>query len=189
MSDEEPSDEEQGSQPRNPYGFSRGGMGMGTPLAEPNESTPLEEGDDDSIPVPVLWAMKDRRHHFLAEHVDSEAIRACLGMGDSRIYAIDDGDAHCMIGRQVGSSPDGITYCLVARIRLEDYGLLNNGAVPLDDAFADAHDIELCGVYEAEGTVSNVFPVQHFRHGRDVPIEYLPPSPMIAFSEGDSSNP
>jgi hypothetical protein len=187
--DEEPSDEEQWSQPRDPYGFSRGVIGMGTPLAEPKESTPLEEGDDDSIPAPVLWAMKDRRHHFLAEHVDVEAIRACLGTGDSRIYAIDDGEVHCMIGRQVGSSPDGSTYCLVARIRIEDYGLLKNEAASLDDAFADAHDIELCGVYEAEGAVSNVFPIQHFRHGRDVPIEYLPPSPMIVFPEDAFSNP
>jgi hypothetical protein len=133
--------------------------------------------------------MKDRRHHVMAEHAGAEALRACLGTDDSRIYAIDDGDAHCMIGRQVGSSPDGCTYCLVARIRLEDYALLNNGAVPLDDAFSDARDIELCGVYEAEGATSNVIPVQHFRHGRDVPIEYLPPSPMIAFSEDDFPNP
>ena len=189
MSDDGPSDEEQSSSPRDPYGFSRGGIEMGTPLTESTESTPLAESGDDSIPAPVLWAMKDRRHHLLAEHLDVEAIRACLGTDETRVYAIDDGDAHCMIGRQVGASPDGCTYCLVARIRLESYRQLSNGTVPLDDAFSDAHDIELCGVYEAGGAVSNVFPVQHFRHGRDVPLEYLPPSPMIEFSEGDSPDP
>lgn len=190
MSREEPSDEEQRSPPRDPYGFSHGGMEIGTPLAEPTESTPLQEGEsDDSIPAAVLWAMKDRRHHSLAEHVDVEVIRGCLGTGDSRICAIDDGNADCMIGRQVGSSPDGCTYCLVARIRREDYELLNNGNLPVDVAFVDARDVELCGVYEAAGAVSNVFPVQHFRDGRDVPVEYLPPSPMIAFSEEDSPSP
>ena len=60
---------------------------------------------------------------------------------------------------------------------------LVDGDVDLSEAFSDARDISLCGVFEAEQTASNVILVQHYRRPRDVPDEYLPPSPFIEFTD------
>jgi hypothetical protein len=172
-------------------GFSPGAMGIGTPLYDPTESTPLEENESEgTVPPALLWAMKDRRHfHLLPEHRGAKSIRACLGSGNDAVYAIDDGHTHCMIGRRVGSSPDGCIYCLVARIPLEEYLRFGSGELVLDEIFSAAHDLSLCGVFEDEQEVSNVLPVQHFAHIGNVPREYLPPSPFIKFSEGLSTDP
>lgn len=172
-------------------GISPGAMGIGAPLSDPTESTPLEE-DESPGPVPAgpLWAMKDRRHlHLLPEHRGAKRIRAALGVGDNAIYVIDDGHTHCMISRRVGGSPDGCTYYLVARIPVGLYHQCANGEHTLNDIFADAHDVELCGVFEDAEQVSNIFPVRHFAHGGEVPREYLPPSPFIEFPEGLSADP
>jgi hypothetical protein len=160
-------------------------MGIDTPLYDGTELTPLGENEPEgTVPPALLWAMKDCRHfHLLPEHRGAKRIRASLGSGDDVVYAIDDGHTHCMIGRRVGSSPDGCIYCLVARIPLEEYLRFASGEVVLDEIFSAAHDLSLCGVVEDEQTVSNIFPIQHFAHVGDVPREYLPPSPFINFSE------
>lgn len=176
-------------------GVSPGATGIGPftdpTISDPTESTPLE-GDDSSGAVPPgpLWAMKDRRHlHLLPEHRGAKQIRAALGVGDNVVYAIDDGHTHCMISRRVGASAGGCTYYLVARITLEQYRTRADGEHVLNDIFADAHDVELCGVYEDQKEVSNILSVRHFAHGGDVPGEYLPPSPFIEFSEDLSADP
>jgi hypothetical protein len=156
-------------------------------LSSPGVSTPLE-GDEpsNSVPPAPLWAMKDRRHFFgLPGHGDVLPIRESLGSGDETIYFIDDGNSHCMVGRRVGRSPDGCVYCLVGRIKIEEYEDLNNGTVRIADAFSAAHDISLCGVFEDESWVSDVTLFQHYAHSRDVPSDYLPPSPFIEFTEED----
>jgi hypothetical protein len=176
-------------------GVTPGAKGIGPfsdpTISDPAESTPLEDDESsEAVPRGALWAMKDRRHlHLLPENRGAKQIRASLGVGDNEIYAIDDGHTHCMISRRVGASPDGLTYYLVARITLEQYLTRANGEHALNDIFADAHDVELCGVYEDQKEVSNILPVQHFAHGGDVPRQYLPPSPFIEFSEDLSADP
>jgi hypothetical protein len=66
---------------------------------------------------------------------------------------------------------------------MDEYEDLKNGAARIAEAFSPAHDISLCGVYEDEERISDVILVQHYRHARDVPTEYLPPSPFIEFTE------
>lgn len=90
-----------------------------------------------------------------------------------------------MVGRRVGVSPDGCTYCLVANIDLGAYWRLANGDRPLVEAFSDARQLSLCAVYEAEQGASNVVEVEHFSRVRDVPAEYLPPHPIISFAAAD----
>ncbi len=185
IDDEQASDDKPIGSKNSPLGFSPGAMATGDPIHEPTESTPLAEDEPEgAVPPGLLWVMKDRRHfHLLPEHRGAKRIRASLGVGDSAVYAIDDGHSHCMIGRRVGSSPDGCLYCLVARIPLEEYHHFASGERPLNTVFSDAHDVTLCGVFEDEDTASNIFPVQHFSHVNDVPSEYLPPSPFIKFPE------
>ncbi|MGO9340994.1 MAG: hypothetical protein ACLP6E_00535 [Acidimicrobiales bacterium] len=156
-----------------------------TPLPAEGASTPLEDEEPEgTIPPAPLWAMKDRRHFFgLPGHGDAERVRVCVGQGDGAVYFIDDGRSHCMVGRRVGASPEGLTYCLIGRVTSEHYLKTLNGERRLAEAFSDAHDIELCGVYEDETMVSEVIAVEHFRHVDDVPPEYLPPSPFIEFED------
>jgi hypothetical protein len=160
-------------------------------LPGPEISTPLEheEGEQEdetghSVPPAPLWAMKDRRHYFaLHGHGDVPRIRESFGIGDETLYFIDDGNSHCMLGRRVGKTPDGCVYCLVGRIKMDEYEDLKNGTVRIAEAFSPAHDVSLCGVYEDEEWISEVILVQHYRHASDVPPEYLPPSPFIEFTE------
>lgn len=150
-----------------------------------------QDGDDltdangeDEIPPAPLWAMRTRMHSLRRlEPGDEDRIHRRLGSGDEAVYVIDDGPDHCMVGRRVGHDPDGCVYCLVARISLDRYADLVDGDVDLSEAFSDARDISLCGVFEAEQTASNVILVQHYRRPRDVPDEYLPPSPFIEFTD------
>jgi len=162
----------------------------GTPLDMPLASTPLESHEPEGIVPPTpLWAMKDRRHFFgLHGHGDAERIRACVGSGDEAVYVIDDGRDHCMIGRRVGATPGGRAYCLVARVPLAAYQDMENGTTGTNDIFAAAHDITLCGVFEDEGFASDVLVIEHYRHAKDVPSEYLPPSPFIEFAEDEWSD-
>jgi hypothetical protein len=141
------------------------------------------DGDDDIPPAP-LWAMKTRMHSLRRlEPGEEGGIRQRLGSGDEALYFIDDGPDHCMVGRRVGQAPDGCVYCLVARISLDRYVDIVDGDVELTDAFSDARDISLCGVFEADQTASNVLLVQHYRRPRDVPDDYLPPSPYLEFTD------
>jgi hypothetical protein len=157
------------------------------PVATPSDvlSTPLDEEEPEgTIPPAPLWAMKDRRHFFgLPGHGDADRVRACLGQGDGAVYFIDDGRNHCMVGRRVGVSPERLTYCLIGRVTLERYLKSANGEVSPAESFSEAHDIELCGVFEDETMVSEVIAVEHFRHLDDVPSEYLPPNPFIEFED------
>ncbi len=156
-----------------------------TPLGAVGESTRLEEEEPEgTIPPAPLWAMKDRRHFFgLPGHGDADRVRACVGQGDGAVYFIDDGRSHCMVGRRVGASPEGLTYCLIGRVPLDHYLKIANDGTEPAGAFSDAHDIELCGVFEDETMVSEVIAVEHYRHIDDVPPEYLPPSPFIEFED------
>ncbi len=166
-----------------PEYFATGAVGGGIPLSQPLKSIPLEEDDPESrVPPALLWAMKYRRHVHLLGRAD-EQIRACLGSGDGAIGVIDDGRKHCTISRVVGSSPDGCLYCLVGQITVETYDRLAAGETPLDRAFSEARDIALCAVFEAEQAVSNVSLVERYADVEDVPPDYLPPSPSIAFTE------
>jgi hypothetical protein len=166
-------------------GFSGGFLATEAERASVGESTPLEDDErEGTIPAAPLWAMKDRRHYSGPRaHVEDLRVRSQLGVGDEILYFIDDGRDHVMVGRRVGQNPDQCVYCLVGRLKLEEYQDLENGTRRLAEAFADAHDISLMGVYEDENLSSEVFVVQHYRHARDVPSEYLPPSPFIEFDE------
>jgi hypothetical protein len=158
---------------------------LSTAPAPDGVSTPLEDEEPEgTVPPAPLWAMKDRRHFFgLAGHGDVDRVRDCVGLGDSAVYFIDDGRNHCMVGRRVGASPEGLTYCLVGRVTFERYLEIQNGQANTAEAFSDARDITLCGVFEDEQMASEVIAVEHYRHPRDVPSEYLPPSPFIDFDD------
>lgn len=158
----------------------------GAPDAAPDPApdSDSEGGDEDDIPPAPLWAMRVRMHSRRHPGPGEEGrIRRCLGEGDEALYVIDDGPDHCMVGRRVGRASDGCTYCLVARVPLEHYADLEAGDAVAADAFSGARDIALCGVFEQDRGASNVFVVQHYRRGRDVPADYLAPSPFIEFTD------
>lgn len=144
---------------------------------------------EDEIPAALLWAMRTRMHsrRHLEPGEDGHILR-CLGTGDDALYVIDDGIDHCMVGRLVGHASDGCTYCLVARISLGQYADLEEGDLAGADVFSDARDISLCGVFAAEQAASNVILVQHYTHPGDVPVDYLPPSPFIEFTDDSESD-
>jgi hypothetical protein len=157
---------------------------------EPDDALPVEgpdpgiEGEDD-IPGAPLWAMTTRMHTNRRKEPGEEGrIRRRLGDDlDDAVYVIDDGADHCMVGRRVGRAPDGCVYCLVARISLDSFVDVEAGDVDRDELYSDARDISLCGVFEGQHASSNVLLVQHYRRVRDVPAEYLPPSPFIEFTD------
>jgi hypothetical protein len=151
----------------------------------PPQSTPLEIGEPEGVVPPApLWAMKDRRHFFaLHGHSDAVRVRERLGVGDDAVYFIDDGRTHCMVGRRVGQTSDGCVYCLVGRIKLGEFEDIMQGRSRAAQAFSDAHDVALCGVFEDDSQASDVILVQHYAHSGDVPAEYLPSNPFIEFDE------
>jgi hypothetical protein len=126
--------------------------------------------------------MKFHRH-LRVGHRDDEQIREVLGEGNEAIYVIDDGPKHCMIGRLVGSSADGCTYCLVANSDIGVYWSYAEGGLALGELFSRTRHLSLCAVYEGDQGPSNVVEVERFSHARDVPPEYLPPHPPIEFSD------
>jgi hypothetical protein len=160
------------------------------PVAD--DGLPLEDGADDQapvedIPLVVMAAMRDRMHaRRLSSAEDSGHVQESLGSADDDVHVVDDGPDHCMIGRPVGHAPDGSVYVLVARISRYRYEQLRDGDVEMAEAFADGRDISFCAVYEVDGIVANIALVRRFRHGDDVPSEYLPPSPFLEFAEEDS---
>ncbi len=162
---------------------SGGGVGISPLLFQPSASTPLEQDDSDGVPAVALWAMADRKHSARRpRRDDDQSICVRLGSDDRTLYVVDDGPDHCMICRFVGADPEGCVYCLVARIDRDFYADLRDGRTPLDDAFSGAHDIALSSVFESEA-VSNVVHVAQYPRAGDVPVEYLPPSPFIPFTE------
>ena len=145
--------------------------------------------DEGEAPPALLLAMRTRMHSLRHLEPGEEGhILRCLGTGDHALCVIDDGLDHCMVGRLVGRASDGCTYCLVARISLGQYADLEEGDLAGADAFSDARDISLCGVFEAERAASNVILVQHYTHPGDVPVDYLPPSPFIEFTDDSESD-
>jgi hypothetical protein len=153
--------------------------------SEPATSTPLAIGEwQDSVPTGPLWAMKYLRHgqhNALTGQDAPESLRLAIGSEDETIYAIDDGASHAMVARRVGSAPDGCLYCLVARVRIGDVVDVREGWAPLVDVFSGGKELTLCGV--VEGSVSNVVRVASYRKYREIPAEYLPPSPFIEFPD------
>jgi hypothetical protein len=165
-------------------GVAPGGFGVSPLMREPKESTPLESAQsDDLIPLSPLWAMKCLQHgRFGLSHDDgSEEIRWASGPNDrdAGIYVIDDGSDHCMVSRLVGVSPDGCTYCLVARVKRLDFEDVRSGQAGAVDLFSRGKELTLCGV--VQGAVSNVVRVAGYRKYRDVPADYLPPAGLIEF--------
>jgi len=154
-------------------------------MSEPSTSTPLAVGESEgSIPTGPLWAMKYLRHGQhgpLTGHDAPEELRLAVSEGDQTVYVIDDGASHCMVARSVGSAPDGCRYCLVTRVKIDDVQDVREGWAPLSELFSFGRELTLCGV--VEGSVSNVVRVASFRKYRDVPAEYLPPSPFIEFPD------
>jgi len=161
------------------------GLGAGVPIIRLSLPTPLAEGEvDESIPPAVLWSMKYRRHLRLGSREDEE-LREHLGEGDEAVYFIDDGPNRCMVGRIVGTSSDGCTYCLVASTGLGSYWSCANGVLPLTEIFSGTRHLSLCSVYQADRGASNVMEVERFSRARDVPVEYLPPHPLIEFGDDE----
>jgi hypothetical protein len=127
--------------------------------------------------------MKERRHEQLLHLFGHpHRIRACVGEGDTAVYAIDDGTRHCMIGRRVGATLDGCVYSLTARVTKDTYLSLAAGSIDGRQAFLAAHEAGLSGTVEDPG-VSNVFDVDFYQHPDEIPEEYLPPSPFLEFAQ------
>ncbi len=150
--------------------------------AERPAGAELAPGEDEISAAPLL-AMHTRMHsHRRLEPGAEGRIRRGWGDDDDVVYVIDDGPDHCMVGRRVGKAPDCV-YCLVARITLEQYADIEVGDRDWSDVFSDARDISLCGVVDEEEAASNVFVVQHYRRPRHVPVDYLPGSPFLEFTD------
>jgi hypothetical protein len=158
--------------------------GTAFPVTPPADATPLEDHEPEGIvPPSPLWAMKDRRREqWFHPFGHPERIRARIGSGDDAVYAVDDGRHHCMLGRNVGAGPDGVVYSLVTRIEIATYHSLVAGAIDARAAFLRGEDAGLSGTVEDPGT-ANVFDVDFYENGDEIPDRYLPPSPFIEFEE------
>jgi hypothetical protein len=162
------------------YGLSSGDDGPGRIRWASDEVTEAGGTDDatDSTDVP------DEPNGPEAEAGPDESATEDDVTGSDEggpVYVIDDGSDHCMVARLVGSSPDGCTYSLVARIKRPDFDDVRAGWAPATDLFTRGKEFTLCGV--VEGSVSNVVRVAGYRRYKHVPVEYLPPSPFIRFDE------
>lgn len=164
--------------------FTPGTAASTFPVTAPTDATPLEEDEPEGVvPASPLWAMKDRRHEqWFHPFGHPDRIRACIGSGDAAVYVIDDGSHHCMIGRPVGAAADGCVYSLVARISIGTYRSLASGAIDSKEAFLRCAEAGLSGTVESPG-VANVFDVDFYHRGEDIPARYLPPSRFIEFAE------
>ncbi len=153
------------------------------PVTAPEDPTPLGEDEPEgTIPASPLWAMKERAHGGVHLFGHPARIRAHAGHGDARVYVIDDGPHHCMIGRRVGATTDGCVYSLVARVDRATWQALESGAINGRAAFLAAHEAGLSGTVETTG-VSNVFDVEWYDSPGDIPEAYLPPAPFATFAE------
>jgi hypothetical protein len=167
--------------------FSPGFLGIGEPLFEPEESTPLETDEPEgTIPPCPLWAMKDRRHVQWSDLVGfpPKRIREAFAVGDDAVYAIDDGHHHVIVGRAVGTVLDGCHYALVGRAPLSMYEGFRDGQLSPAAAFNDAEDVVLCGIdIDEQDKASDIFVVDFYGAGSTVPPAYLPGRPAIEFAE------
>jgi len=158
------------------------------PMVGGGTSTPLaHHGADGTIPPCPLWAMTEHRHtqwHLLPAHDRHDQLSDHLGSGDAEVYVIDDGRHHVMVGRRVGARGEECEYCLVGRVPRQRYEDLRDQVVAVADAFDGATGITLCGVVTVESVLaSNVFDVERYGDAGEVPAEYLPGAPFIAFAE------
>jgi hypothetical protein len=157
--------------------------GSPTPVFVPKTSTPLEAEDcDGAMPSFALWTMTYLQHGHLFSRAES-VIRESYGDGDHVVYVMDDGRKHCLISRLVGSSPEGCVYPLVGQITIEAYERLVDDPTLTDSIFEEAQRLCLCAVFEAREAVSNVSVVRSFASVDEVPSEYLPPSPVLKFTD------
>ncbi len=159
-----------------------------TPLVGPDDSTPLEEDEPEgTVPPSPLWAMKLRRHiqwHLLPSHERHQRVRDKVGDGDDTVYVIDDGAHHVMVGRRIGEKPGEVEYCLIGRQPRQVYDGLRNRSLPPGAAFDGAAALTLCGVAVEEGILSsNVFDIDRYAQTSDIPLEYRPGSPYLAFTQ------
>lgn len=158
------------------------------PLVGSDVSTPLEEDESEGIiPPSPLWAMKERRHiqwHLLPVHERHPRIRECIGAGDDAVYVIDDGPHHVMLGRRVGTARGECEYCLLGRAPIDVYRKLQQGRIPLDQAFDTADELALCGIaIEEDIRSSNIFDVDRYQQIDEVPDDYRPGAKYQQFSE------
>lgn len=161
----------------------RGAFGGGPPIARPSRSTPLDDGKGGHhIPKLLLWAMKDHCHTRLGHRHDPMTERQ-LGTGDGAVYLLDVGGRLTTIGRVVGSSPDGSTYCLVGTIDSGQAVRFEAEETTATDVFRAACDFILCSVYDGGEGASNIADVEQFANANDLPAGFLPPHPLIAFSD------
>lgn len=156
------------------------------PLVGTGASTPLDDEPESTIPRPVLWVMKDRRHiqwHLLPRHEQHEQLRVTLGHGDETVFAIDDGAHHATIARLVGSAPGNVEYVLVGRIARK--GLENlQASSSAKHAFDEASELGLAGVSVDESIESsNIFDVARYGSSVEIPGTYLPGNKVHRFSE------
>lgn len=153
------------------------------PVMAPENASPLEEDEPEGvIPKSPLLAMKERRHEQFHLFGHPDRIRVCLGSGDEAVYVMDDGKRHCTLGRKVGTTRDGCVYSLTARVTVETYRELTAGYIDARAAFVAASEAALSGTVEAPG-LSDVFAVEYYAQGGDIPGAYLPPAPFIEFAE------
>ncbi len=163
--------------------FQKGTEDWVFPVAAPIDATPLEEHEPEgTIPHSPLWAMKERAHGGIHIFGHPARIRAAAGSGDAAVYAIDDGPHHCMIGRRVGATTDGLVYSLIGRVELSTWHELEQGTIDGRQAFAAAKDLGLSGTVETGG-VSNILDIDWYDGVEDVPADYLPPSPFTTFAK------
>lgn len=168
-------------------GFSPGPIGVGEPLPEPDQSSPLEEDEPEgTIPSCPLWAMKDRRHVQWSEIVGfpPKRIRDAFGNGDDTVYLMDDGHHHVVVGRKVGTVRDGCQYALVGRAPITVYETVQAGQLRPSATFDEATDVALCGVdVDENDKASDIFVVQSYGEVSAVPSDYLPGRPSIDFPQ------
>jgi hypothetical protein len=169
-----------------PLPVSPGVAGVPPIISEPRTSTPLDSDPEESdVPVGPLWSMKYLRHAHRSSSgsIDGNELRWAVSVDDPRtsMYAIEDGDRHCMVARTVGSGADGSTYHLVARVKRLDFEDVRAGWNDAGELWTKAKEFTLCAV--VEGTVSNVVRVESYRRFTDVPTDYLPPADLIEFDE------
>ena len=157
---------------------------VGTPITPMG---PLAEGETEGvIPPSPLWAMKVCRHfqwsHLLPHGEQAARIRQQFGTGDDALFAIEDGHHHCIIGRHLGATADGCSYALVARIGRDRYDALVAGSLTPAAAFAGGTGRAVYGVVE-DGPGSNVMVIGTYGRADEIPADFLPPHPAIAFAE------
>jgi len=127
--------------------------------------------------------MKERAHGGIHIFGHPARIRAHAGEDSGRVYAIDDGPHHCMIGRPVGQSGDGgCIYSLIARVDLPTWQSCASGAIDGRQLFLASHEAGLSGTVDTNG-VSNIMDIDWYESPEEIPAEYLPPAPFIEFPQ------